>query len=136
MAAALGLAGAAIASVGPGEACVEPDSLPAAPSAFNITQDPSKNVEALRQSLLEWQGYRLALVSRLKSECAKQEPAVKVASDCEIGPLEDAWDEQQLTGGAAEDSIELAVALRYLKLSAADIRGRLILCPTPSYTGG
>jgi hypothetical protein len=135
LAVALGFTGAGIASDGPGEACVEPGSLPAAPSVVNITQDASENVEALRQSLAQWQGYRLALVSHLKAECAKQMRALTASSDCEIGPLEGAWDDQQLTGGAAENSIQLAVALRYVMLSATDIRGRFVSCRTSSQSG-
>lgn len=115
--------------------CIDPATIPLAPPAPQITADASENLRALRQSLEEWQSYRLVVVARLNSECATQVPAVQSPADCEIGPLENAWDDRQLTGSPAEDSMQLAAALRYVRLSATDIRNRLVQCGTPSENG-
>lgn len=116
--------------------CIAPASLPPVPAAVAIGKDAGENVAALRRSLGEWQSYRLQLLDRLEKECATARPALSTGADCEIAPLEDAWDDFQLTGNDVEDSMHIAAELRYIKLSAADLRSRFVLCREPGKAGG
>lgn len=113
------------------ERCIEASSLPLVPADAVIGDDAGENVRAMRRSLNEWRSYRRLLLERLEAECGGSAPALTARTDCDVAPLEDAWDDLQLSGNEVEDSMQIAAELRYVKLSATDLRSRLVLCRAP-----